>query len=195
MSAAGADGRLPDDAPAGAPEQVFFVVRHKVKAGRQAAYEHWLKRIMEVAARYSGHEGVQIVRPSANEYTIIVRFGCQAEAARWLHSAERRALITEVGVLLDANERIDIVSGLDYWFTPPSGTVPPRWKQSLLIVSVIWPLSMLVPPLLQPAFELWRPLGLWGVRHGLITAVMVALATFVIMPRYTRLLSKWLYKR
>jgi antibiotic biosynthesis monooxygenase (ABM) superfamily enzyme len=196
MSEVDTGNRLPaEDAPAGAPEQVFFVVRHKVKAGLRADYENWLKRIMQVAARFSGHQGVQIVRPSRHEYAIIVRFGSQAEANHWYHSAERRASIAEVAPLLDHSERIDIVSGLDYWFTPPSGTAPPRWKQWLLTTSVIWPLSMLVSALLQPAFELWPPLGLWGLRHGLIAAAMVALATFVIMPRYTRLLAKWLYKR
>lgn len=196
MSEVDTGNRLPaDDAPAGGAEQVFFVVRHKVKAGLRTDYENWLKRIMQVAARFSGHQGVQIVRPSRHEYAIIVRFGSQAEADHWYHSAERRALIAEVGGLLDTNERIDIVSGFDYWFTPPSGIAPPRWKQCLLLLSVIWPLSMLMPLLLQPALDLWPPLGLWGVRQGLIAAVMVALVTFVIMPRYTRLLAKWLNKR
>lgn len=196
MSEAAPGNRPPaDDAPAGAPEQVFFVVRHKAKAGLRADYERWLKRIMRVAARFSGHRGVQIVRPSPHEYAIIVRFGSQAEADHWYHSAERRALIAEVAPLLDTNERINIVSGFDYWFTPPSGVAPPRWKQCLLLLSVIWPLSMLVPPLLQPALDLWPPLGLWGVRHGLVAAAMVVLVTFVIMPRYTRLMAKWLNKR
>lgn len=188
---------VPNHAPSSPPEHVFFVVRHKVKPGSQEAYEKWLKHIMQVAAPFPGHLGVQIVRPPSgqNEYAISVRFVSQADAGHWYRSEERRSLIAEVASLLDSSEQIDIVSGLDYWFTPASSAAPPRWKQWLLTTSVIWPLTIVVPPILQPAFDLWPALGLTGVRHGLIAAAMVALVTYVIMPRYTRLFAQWLYKK
>ncbi|CAG4883612.1 Antibiotic biosynthesis monooxygenase [Georgfuchsia toluolica] len=188
---------VPNHAPSSPPEHVFFVVRHKVKAGAQDAYENWTRRTMKVAARFPGHLGVRIMRPPSgqNEYVISVRFESHGDAGHWYRSKERRALMDEMDSLLDSSEQIDVVSGIDYWFTPASSVTPPRWKQWLLTTTVIWPLTVVVPPILQPAFDLWPLLGLSGVRHGLIAAAMVALVTYVIMPRYTRLFAQWLYKK
>lgn len=178
-------------------EQVFFVVRHRVRAGAREAYERWLRHIMQVAAKFPGHLGVQIVRPPAGrqEYVMAVRFQNQEAAARWHHSTEREALITQVEKLLESTEEIDIVSGIDYWFTPPSGIVPPRWKQLLATTAVIWPLTVLISVLLAPLQKaLPRPLPGW-LLQGLNILTVVALATYLVMPRWTRLLAKWLYRR
>lgn len=178
-------------------EQVLFVVRHRVKMEAREAYERWLKRIMQVAAPFPGHLGVQIVRPPAgrHEYVIAVRFESQADAARWHHSDEREGLITQLGDLLESHEEIDIVSGLEFWFTPPSGIIPPRWKQLLATTAVIWPLTILVPALLHPLLDR-IPATLPGwLSQGLNILTVVALATYLIMPRWTRLLAKWLYRK
>lgn len=184
-------------APGDKHEQVFFVVRHRVRAGARDAYERWLRHIMQVAAKFPGHLGVQIVRPPAGrqEYVMAVRFQNQEAAARWHHSTEREALITQVEKLLESTEEIDIVSGIDYWFTPPSGIVPPRWKQLLATTAVIWPLTVLISVLLAPLQKaLPRPLPGW-LLQGLNILTVVALATYLVMPRWTRLLAKWLYRR
>ncbi|QDX80231.1 hypothetical protein B9N43_02510 [Denitratisoma sp. DHT3] len=178
-------------------EQVFFVVRHRVRAGAREAYERWLRHIMQVAAKFPGHLGVQIVRPPAGrqEYVMAVRFQSQEDAARWHRSADREALIAQLENLLDSDEQIDIVSGIDYWFTPPSGIIPPRWKQLLATTAVIWPLTVLISVLLAPLQEaLPRPLPGW-LLQGLNILTVVALATYLVMPRWTRLLAKWLYRR
>ena len=74
--------------------------------------------------------------------------------------------------------------------TPPNvaqQTVHP-YKQFLLVLSVIYPLSLVVPGLLQS-------LPLPAEARGLLAAtVIVGLMTYVIMPRYTRLVSAWLYR-
>jgi uncharacterized protein len=52
---------------------------------------------------------------------------------------------------------------------------------------------MVVPPIFKPLFPAVPPLGLWGIRHGIIASTIVALVVFVIMPRYVRAVSGWLY--
>jgi uncharacterized protein len=52
---------------------------------------------------------------------------------------------------------------------------------------------MLVPPLLDPLFAAFPLLGAWGVRHGILAVVIVALVVFLVMPRVTHLLERWLF--
>ena len=63
----------------------------------------------------------------------------------------------------------------------------------LVTFSAIFPLTILVPWLLQPVFA-WLPtLGLPVVQPFIIAALIVAVMTYLVMPRYTRLISRWLY--
>ncbi|MFY9698088.1 MAG: hypothetical protein WAK34_07140, partial [Rhodoplanes sp.] len=95
---------------------------------------------------------------------------------------------------LSTEENIDIKTGLEFWFTPPPGGKPARpYKQFFVTLSAIFPLTILVPWLLQPAFAALPPLALPGVRHFVIAAAIVAIMIYGVMPRYTRLVSGWLY--
>jgi hypothetical protein len=50
-------------------------------------------------------------------------------------------------------------------------------------------LTMLVPWALRPLFQVAPALGLPVVSNFVISAIIVGLATYVIMPRYTRLMA------
>lgn len=179
-----------------AREQVFFVVRHKVKPRYVADYESWLRRIMKLSSDFTGHLGVQVVRPHGTHqaYTVAVRFASHADAQVWHDSDTRRRMIDELTPMLAQSEAVEFVSGIDFWFTPAAAAAP-RWKQWLVTTSVIWPLTLLVPPLLLPLFKL-SPLPLGRVlEHGVAAGIIVALVVFFIMPRYTRLLAPWLYRQ
>jgi len=48
--------------------------------------------------------------------------------------------------------------------------------------------------LLTPLFRAAPVLGMPGVTHFVVAGIVVALMTYVIMPRYTRLMAAWLYR-
>jgi antibiotic biosynthesis monooxygenase (ABM) superfamily enzyme len=180
-------------------EQVFFVIRHRLKTGKRNVeqYESWLKRIVPVAASFPGHLGVQIVRPPQghNEYLIVVRFDSIQNLEFWQQSQERKQLIYEIANILDSEEATDIKTGIDYWFTPPTvGKHPSRWKQWLVTTSVIWPLTMYVPPAMAPLFVKYPELGAFGIQQGVLALVIVGLVVYIIMPIYIRLIAKWFFK-
>lgn len=179
-------------------DQVFLVIRHKVKAEAIAAYEGWLARIIPAAAQYPGHLGVHVVRPPSghDEYVNVLRFATAADAERWQASDERAKLVDEARPLLSELEDIEVKSGIDYWFTPPSITkAPPRWKQWLVTTSVIWPLTILVPWAMGPLFDTAPALQHFGLKQGILAAIIVGLVVYVVMPRYVRLLSPWFFRR
>jgi antibiotic biosynthesis monooxygenase (ABM) superfamily enzyme len=195
---AAADQRV--SAPA---DSVSFVVRHRVRAGAHTAYEAWLVETMRAAAAFPGHQGVQVVRPTAGgvDYTIIVNFATHDDATRWYQSAERARLIEAVQPHLAAAERVSVGAGIDYWFQPESPAAgepavkPPAWKQWLITTSVIWPLTMVVPWAFGPVFKAFPVLGAYGVAHGILAAVIVAIVVWLIMPRYTELVHDWLFRK
>lgn len=179
-------------------ESVTLLIQQRVRPEAIARYEDWLRVIAAKAAEYPGHQGVHIIRPptGSTEYSIMIRFANSADAERWTSSADRRRLLAEIADAFEHEDRFRIQPGIEFWFTPPSPAhkQPAAWKQWLITTSVIWPLTLVVPALFKPLFEIAPLLGYWGISHGIIAAAIVALVVFLIMPRYVRAVSGWLFR-
>jgi len=187
-----------DDAGAAVPdptESVTSVITHAVRTGSESAYEDWLRRIIPAAATFDGHQGVNILRPSGGTgtYTIALRFDNVEHLSAWLQSGRRRALMAEARPLLARNETVDIQTGLDFWFTSPTGAKAPRWKQSLATIAALFPLTLAVPIVFNVVADAIRVPDWPLLREFLILAAIVALLTYVVMPPFTRVIGRWLY--
>lgn len=180
------------------PDMVTIVIQHDIRSGAQAQYEEWLRRIVPIAANAPGHRGVNVIAPPAgsNRYTVTIRFETLEHAEQWLASPVRRELIDAALPLLEQDEKVEAITGLEFWFTPPLGQPQKRakpYKQFLLTLSVIYPLTLVLPWIVGPLYQA-VPLLHYQVISRLMTAVIiVGLMTYVVMPRYTRLAQKWLY--
>ena len=104
---------------------------------------------MPDAAGFTGHLGVNVIRPAGDEqaYTVLVRFDNLDNLYRWIHSPLRKQYIEEVTPLLLESDHIEIRPGAEFWFTPPNPGVrqPPQWKQFIITLLVIFPSTNLVP--------------------------------------------------
>ncbi|WP_445395939.1 hypothetical protein [Zobellella sp. An-6] len=180
------------------PAGVSVLIRHRVRPQALGDYEHWLRKTIDVAAGFSGHQGVNIFKPTCGhtQYDIAVRFASRAEAEAWVQSRERQALLEEAEHYLELPDQVEISSGIDNWFQPlnPPPKQPTRWKQWLVTSLVIWVLTMVVPPVLSPLFEQVPPLGLWGIRHAISAGVIVGLVIYLVMPRLVPRIAHWLYR-
>jgi antibiotic biosynthesis monooxygenase (ABM) superfamily enzyme len=179
------------------PDMVTIVIRHQVRSGAQAGYEQWLKRIIPAAGRSPGHRGVNVITPSdgLGGYTVTLRFDTLEQAQHWLASPVRSELVREVLPLLERSEEIDTVTGMEFWFTPLSAPKRARpYKQFLLTLSVIYPLTLVLPWMLAPLVERVPALQHQALGKLLVAALIVWLMTYVVMPRYTRLVHKWLFR-
>lgn len=138
------------------------MITHRVRDDKHAEYENWMKEIGPLCMAAPGNLDLHIVRPVpglTDTFTIIIRFDTNAHLQEWLHSPTRRLLISKASPMLVAGDDFRISSGLDFWFQPQlaHAKVPIRWKQFLVTWSAIYPLVMLVPPLVVPGL---RYLGL-----------------------------------
>jgi antibiotic biosynthesis monooxygenase (ABM) superfamily enzyme len=172
------------------------VVRRTVRKGREEAFEEWLKGIMNDALRFHGHLGTGIIRPSKKsrpEYIIVFRFDTYENLMAWETSDVRRSWVERVQPLITGETKVQRHTGLEYWFTVPDhpeSAPPPRIKMAFVTWLALFPLVMLIPPLLE---NLLGPMPGWG-QIMIIAAVMVLLMTYVVMPQMTRLFSRWLYR-
>lgn len=176
-----------------AGEAVAFIIIHTIREGAGPRYEAWLTEILGEVRRSPGYLGRDIFRPAhgGRRYTSVVRFDSRENLERWSASPVRRAFIDEVSPLLEEGDRHEIRTGIDFWFTPDGGPPPKRWKQFVLTLSAVYPLTLILPRALD--LVPWPP-GLAAARGFAVAASLTALLTFVIMPRYTRLVRRWLYE-
>ena len=174
---------------------VAFIITHTIKAGEAARYEAWLTEMLSAVSRAPGYLGREVFRPAPGRrtYTSILRFDTDDHLHAWAASEARYALISRVSDLLTTGDVHEIRTGIDFWFTPEGATPPKAWKQFLLVLSAIYPLSLLMPFLFTPLFRVAPPLTHPLLRGLCIAAVVVGVMTFVVMPRYTRLVQRWLY--
>jgi uncharacterized protein len=114
----------------------------------------------------------------------------------WLSSDARKRLFAEIEPYLEGGDQVENTTGLEFWFTPPDSEPKQvkRYKQFLVTWSVIFPLTIFVPWVLHPVFQTIPFLGLPGISNLLISAMIVGLLMYVIMPPYARMIATWLYR-
>lgn len=177
---------------------VTLVIQHTIIAGAEAQYEAWLKDIIPACMAYPGHLGVNVIRPAgaSGVYTVVLRFDSHDHVRGWIESDTRKRLIERVEPLLARGERIEVTTGLEYWFTPqgPEQKKARPFKQFLVTLSAIFPLTVIVPWMFGPLFEAAPLLAQPLLARFLIAVAIVFLMVYVIMPRYTRLVAGWLFR-
>lgn len=175
-----------------------MIISHKVAAGQEHRYEEWLGEILDTVGEAAGYMGRNVIRPAgeSREWTVILRFDSYENLERWAGSEEREAHLDKVGSLIEGGDRYEIETGIDFWFTPEDAPVrvPRPYKQFLVTLSAIYPLTLLVPYLFVPLFAVFPVLELPIFARLLSAVAVVGLMVYVIMPRYTRLVRRWLYE-
>ena len=176
-------------------QHVTAVITHRVKLGRVDSYEDWIKGISADARQFEGHLGVNILRPqpgTSSDYVIVLQFDASANLDAWLNSDVRKHWIERVQPLVQEQESVQVLTGLESWFQLPKQAAalgPKRYKQAILI----WVAVMIVAVFVQPLIELVLQYLPWLLRVAVSVAVTVILLSYVIMPRLTRWFKSWLF--
>jgi antibiotic biosynthesis monooxygenase (ABM) superfamily enzyme len=175
-------------------ETVTVVVTRKVKRGREPEYEDWLRRLLEESKSMEGYLGATIQKPAAgsSEYTSIFRFDSVDNLRKFEESELRAKYLREVVDYVDTDAIWKKFTGLEFWFSPPKGTVipqPSRFRMALVMIVVVFGLVLSIGQLVGiiaagvPSF----------IRLFVTISIEIFLMTYVLMPHITRLLAKWIY--
>lgn len=174
------------------------VITHRIRPDRHSEYEQWLDEIVPLCKSSPGYLDWHIVRPVpglTETFTIIIRFDTGAHLQDWMESSTRADLIEKAQPLFVTGDDFFISSGLDFWFTPDGAKakVPVRWKQYLVTWSAIYPLALGVPALVVPLLRFLHVPGHPLLTTLVVTGILVFLMVYVVMPRYTKLVKRWLF--
>jgi antibiotic biosynthesis monooxygenase (ABM) superfamily enzyme len=175
-------------------ESVTVVVSRKVKRGRESDYEDWLRRLLEEAKLMKGYLGATIQKPApgSTEYTSVFRFDTVDNLRKFEESELRSRYLREVIDYVEADAIWKKFTGLEFWFSPPTGTVipqPSRFRMALVMIAVVFGLVLSIGQLVAivavevPSY----------IRLFVTISIEIFLMTYVLMPRITRLLAKWIY--
>lgn len=174
-------------------QPVTAVISHRVKPGREQGYEVWLKGISAAAQGFAGFQGVSYIRPHDHqhpEYVSILKFDSYTHLRTWLESAERQDWLARSRPLVDKNPEVQVLTGLETWFTLPNRTSPPPPHKMAIITWIgVQMMTTLVVTLLGP-YLMSLPLF---INLAISNVVVVLALTYIVMPQLTRLFRRWLY--
>lgn len=177
------------------PEPVTVVVRRRVRAGHETDYEAWLRRFTEAVRDVPGYLGTQIQPPGATgprTYTSVFRFDTLENLQTFEGSAIRARFLAEVTPYVEADAVWERMTGLEFWFAPPPGTVIPQpspFRMALLLIAVVYLLVLSIGWGVGQILATWP----YALRLLVTIAVEVFLMTYFLMPRLTRWLARWIY--
>ncbi|NEK85796.1 antibiotic biosynthesis monooxygenase [Blastococcus saxobsidens] len=161
----------------------------------------WIRAGLSMAESFPGFLGGGWVRSrrDADEWHMLARFADQPTLAAWEASAERQWWLRSGEGLAEVT-RTERRTGIEGWFDSPvveevsaggAAVAPPRWKQSLTIWLVFFPMNLLATVTLGTAL---------ADRHVVLrvlvtTAVLTPLMVYVVLPWITARLQWWLQGR
>jgi hypothetical protein len=185
----------PGEGDRAATGPLTVIATRRVRAGHERAYEAWLAEIHAETRGFPGYLGAHVVRPAAGgelEYTNILRFASLASLRAWEESEARRAWLARLPAdAVEGEARFERRGGMELWLTPDAAKAPVRWRMAIVVIAVVYALILILSPIVNLAI----PGAPFHLRLFATVTVEVFLMTYVLMPRVTRALDRWLFPR
>ena len=173
-----------------APQPFKIVLERRIRPGAGPAFEAWARQLIENATATGALEGSSVLR-SGDKYFILLRFASRGALDGWHCSDAMQQLLKRGEDLATAADHPLVRSGLETWFTipglPEAPMPPPKWKMALVTWLALLPQVLLLGRLVPAEWPLL-------LKAAVSTAIPVMMLTWVLMPRLTRLLQRWLYR-
>ena len=175
---------------------VTEVVTTFVKPGKDREYQEWAEKIHRVEAQFPGYRGGFLQPPASDQqryWTTLVRFATPEQLDAWLNSTARRDLLQEHNALVQSWEHHRLPNSFAGWFPTDSasGASPPAWKQSMLVLLMLFPIIMFELRFLSPLLSGLNPSPATFIGNLL----SVVLLGWPFMPIIIPVMSWWLLPR
>lgn len=180
----------PQSSSPGGVTEVFVT---QVSSDKEAAFKEWASKIHEVEAKFPGFQGMYLQAPEkgkSRNWLTFLKFDTAENLDRWLGSEERKAILRESSNVLEALDSHRLYSPYGGWFTSLSGDLklPSVWKQTMIVLLVLFPIVMLEFKWLSP---LTQKLDL-SLATFIGNAISVSLVAWPMMPIAIWFLEWWL---
>ncbi|CAM3652140.1 MULTISPECIES: hypothetical protein [Sphingobacterium] len=168
-----------------------IIVRYKLLAERQK-FDEWRERMdanSQLADGFLDKTDLPL-NPKQPYHSVVLRFDNKANAQKWLCSATRKKLLQELERI--AIERREILHEHDnFWFDISSKKTIKKWKQVVVSIIAVYPLTQVIPILVQ---LILTHLGISStfVAGVLIGTIISICMVYFAMPLILKLFKGWL---
>jgi len=173
-------------------DPVTAVASFRILRGHEAAFERSYEELLELIETFDGFLRAQMFPPVdgvQDETVIVFSFQSREQLDAWLDSDGRGELITRLDEHLDGERQVNVVGGFGGWFSMGRSPVK-TWKQATVVLLALYPTVLALNALLG-----WLVPDVPYLLVVLIGNVIgVALLSWVLMPRLTRYLDRWLQR-
>jgi antibiotic biosynthesis monooxygenase (ABM) superfamily enzyme len=170
---------------------VTEVITTSVHPGGEGEFQAFAQGVQSAQASFPGYMGTLIQAPVSQDlpyWTTLVRFATPSQLDAWIASDERRALLARADPKTSTWTSRRMQSGFAAWFPGAASDAPPAWKQTMLVLLVLFPVVMLEIRFLSPYLASF-PLA---IATFIGNALSVALVSWPLMSFAVAGLGWWL---
>lgn len=170
---------------------VRMVTSYLLNEGSESAHRDIHAEIMKHLDGFPGFRDREILEPVPGvqpETVVILTFDDEVNLRRWLESEVREGLLARLDPHIEGTYTTNVLGGFAGWFSFDDSAEPRRWKQALVVLTALFPVSLLIA-FVRSLFWPDAPM-IPAVFIG--NVIGVAALTWLVMPPLTRMLSKWL---
>lgn len=172
---------------------VTEVIIAQVNPERESEYLSWCAKIHQAEAKFPGFRGAYLQKPEygkGRNWITLLQFDTMGHLDAWLNSDERQELLNESVPLITSLETHRVISPYAGWFASIAkrGELPPVWKQTMLVLLVLFPIVMFELKYLSPQIKSLGP----SLSTFIANAISVTLISFPMMPIAIYFLGWWL---
>lgn len=177
-------------------EGVTEVFVTQVSSDKVEAFREWMGKIHEVEAKMPGFRRVYVKAPRAGRggsWITLLQFDTQKNLDKWLDSKERQEVLSSSKEFIESLESHRVTSSFGGWFSSVADKdgIPPVWKQTMLVLLVLFPIVLLEMKYLNSHTS---SLGL-VISTFIGNALSVSLVSWPMMPVVIYFLYWWLYPK
>ncbi|MGI9529439.1 MAG: antibiotic biosynthesis monooxygenase [Acidimicrobiia bacterium] len=187
------DGEAKEQVLAGVPSdtEVRVVSSYTLEPGSEGEHLMIHKRMLDTLASFRGfreREILDAVEGIQDETVVILTFDTPENLRTWLDSPARAAILGDLDAITVGSLTTNVVGGFAGWFPHTGATEPRKWKQALVVLGALFPVSLTVA-----LIRAWALPDLPLVPSVLLGNIVgVAVLTWLLMPPLTKALDGWL---
>lgn len=190
------DAKAIQESESGASSAQHFVTEvfvTQVSPDKENTYHQWLAKIHQAEAKFPGFRGLYVQSPTATQgrdWITFLQFDTQENLDRWVTSSERKELLRELEPLIASIESYRVITPYAGWFSSiaKGGRVPAAWKQTMLVLLVLFPIVMFELKYLHLLTANLNP----SLGNFIGNAISVTLIAWPMMPLAIWFLRWWL---
>lgn len=180
---------------------VDFIAHLIVRLERCSEMEDIQQQFISAAKTFTGYQSSSVHRIEGGpegyqSYAAVHRFDTPKNLIEWLESDKRRQLVKQARAKLGDDLTVDYpmeLAGFSSWFSDPSmetaeGKRPSVWKQSLIVIVALYPLSLIIGALVSVVIPNAHP----ATTRLIVAIIAVSLMGFFIVPMLCTALQSWI---